>query len=341
MSDQGSPGGGSRPETEWIVGADEAGLPLDKFLAAPARLGSRSRAAEARSKGKVFVNGEEVGPAGATRRVARGEAVRLWMDRPGSAKRRPSPVRRKGLDILYEDAAIIVIDKPAGLLAVPLPVREAEPSVLDQIVAHLRSHGKRRPFIVHRIDRDTSGIVLFAKDARAQAALKRQFLARTPERVYHAVVYGHPSPDAGTWRDHLAFDEKALIQKRTSARDPRGAEAICDYRVLERFEGAALIEVRLTTGKRNQIRIQARLRGHTLVGERRYTYGPDDLRPLDFPRQALHARRLGIVHPVDGRPMTFEAPLPPDMTALIASLRADRGSGGERQGRTADRERRS
>lgn len=320
------------PLPEWTVGADEAGLPLDKFLSAPARLGSRSKAAAARQKGKVFVNGEEIGPAGATRRVAVGDVVRLWMDRPGTAKRRPSPVRRKGLSILYEDAAIIVIDKPAGLLAVPLPEPEAAPSVLDQVVAHMRSHGKRRPFIVHRIDRDTSGIVLFAKNARAQAVLKRQFLARTPERVYHAVVYGHPSPDAGRWRDRLVFDERALIQKRTSERDPRGAEAICDYRVLERFEGASLIEVKLTTGKRNQIRIQARTRGHTLVGERRYTYGPDDLRPIDFARQALHARQLGIVHPTDGRPMTFEAPLPPDLAELIASLRANRGSGGERQG---------
>jgi len=319
------------PGREWTVGEDEAGLSLDKFLAASARLGSRSKAADARVKGKVFVNGEEVGPAGATLRVARGDVVRLWMDRPGSAKRRPSPVRRKGLSILYEDAAIIVVDKPAGLLAVPLPDPAAEPSVLDQIVAHMRSHGKRRPFIVHRIDRDTSGIVLFAKDARAQAALKRQFLARSPERVYQAVVYGHPSPEAGTWRDHLVFDEKALIQKRTSARDPRGAEAICDYRVLERFEAAALIEVRLTTGKRNQIRIQARARGHTLVGERRYTYGPEDLRPIDFPRQALHARRLGIDHPIDGRPMAFEAPLPPDMAELIASLRPKQGRNGERR----------
>ncbi len=309
------------PPPEWTVGADEAGLSLDKFLAASARLGSRSKAAAARGKGKVFVNGEEIGPAGATRRVAKGDVVRLWMDRPGTAKRRPSPVRRKGLSILYEDAAIIAIDKPAGLLAVPLPEPDAAPSVLDQVVAHMRSHGKRRPFIVHRIDRDTSGIVLFAKDARAQAVLKRQFLARTPERVYHAVVYGHPSPDAGTWRDHLVFDEKALVQKRTSARDPRGAEAICEYRVIERFEATSLIEVRLTTGKRNQIRIQARVRGHTLVGERRYTYGPDDLRPIEFGRQALHARRLGIVHPIDGRPMRFEAPLPPDMAELVEALR--------------------
>ena len=311
----------SRPGTEWTVGADEAGLPLDKFLAAPLRVGSRSQAAAARGKGKVFVNGEEIGRAGATMRVRTGDLVRLWMDRPGSSKRRPAPFRKGELDILYEDASIIVLNKPAGLLAVPLERKADEPSAHEQIETHLRSSGKRRPFVVHRIDRDTSGVVLFAKDARAQRALKRQFLERTPDRVYLAVVYGHPSPAAGTWHDHLVWDRKALIQKKTHARDPRGIEAICTYRVIERFEATSLIEVRLTTGKRNQIRIQARLRGHTLVGERRYTYGPDDLRPIEFGRQALHACRLSFVHPVGARPMTFEAPLPPDMASLIEALR--------------------
>lgn len=335
MSDRGRASSvrpGSLPGTEWTVGADEAGLPLDKFLAAPARLGSRSRAAAAREKGKVFVNGKEVGKAGATLRVATGDVVRVWMDRPGSTRRRPAPFRAKELDILYEDASIIVLNKPAGLLTVPLERQADEPSVHEQIETHLRSHGKRRPFVVHRIDRDTSGVVLFAKDARAQKALKRQFLERSPERVYLAVVYGHPSPAAGTWHDHLVWDQKALIQKKTHARDPRGTEAICDYRVIEGFESTSLIEVTLETGKRNQIRIQARLRGHTLVGERRYTYGRDDLRPVEFSRQALHAHRLSFAHPVEGRRMTFEAPLPPDMAKLIASLRANRGSGGERQG---------
>ena len=112
----------------------------------------------------------------------------------------------------------------------------------------------------------------------------------------------------------------ALIQKETSPRDPRGKEAISHYRVLEPLAGASLIEVSLVTGKRNQIRIQARLRGHTLVGEVRYVYGPDQLRPIAFPRQALHAHRLAFRHP-DGRPMSFEVPLPDDMAALVARLR--------------------
>ena len=132
-------------------------------------------------------------------------------------------------------------------------------------------------------------------------------------------MYGHPSPPAGTWRDHLVWDERSLIQKETHPRDPRGKEAISHYRVLEPLEGAALIEVRLVTGRRNQIRIQARLRGHTLVGEQRYTYGPDTLRSIAFPRQALHAHRLAFKHPVDGRELRFEAPLPPGSNDLIAA----------------------
>lgn len=178
--------------------------------------------------------------------------------------------------------------------------------------------------MVHRIDRDTSGLVVFAKDPRAQQTLKKQFIHRDPQRVYLALVYGRPAPERGTWSDYLVWDRKALIQKRTHPRDPQGAEAVSDYRVVETFRDTSLLEVRLQTGKRNQIRIQARLRGHTLVGERRYVYGPETLRSIAFPRQALHAYRLAFRHPVDGRAMQFEAPLPADFSTLLARLRAER-----------------
>jgi 23S rRNA pseudouridine1911/1915/1917 synthase len=135
------------------------------------------------------------------------------------------------------------------------------------------------------------------------------------------VVYGHPTPESGAWRDHLAWDQRALIQKETHPRDPRAKEARSDYRVLEDFHDASLLEVRLVTGRRNQIRLQARVHGHTLVGEQRYVYGPDVLRPIDFPRQALHAQRLGFEHPMTGQPLQFEAPLPADLLELLARLR--------------------
>jgi 23S rRNA pseudouridine1911/1915/1917 synthase len=309
--------------TDWTVTAREAGVRLDKFLAGANRIGSRVRAATALERGKIFLNEREMTPDQAGTRLAAGDVVRAWMDRPGSAKRRATLGDDRDLPIVYEDDMLVVLDKPAGLLAVPLPLRRRENarSVFDDLKEYLRRRGRRRPFVVHRIDRDTSGLVVFAKSAAAQDHLKGQFKRHLPERVYQAVVYGHPSPASGTWRDHLVWDDRSLIQKETHPRDPRGKEAISHYRVLEQFKGAALIEVRLVTGRRNQIRIQARLRGHTLVGEQRYTYGPDTLRSIAFPRQALHAHRLAFKHPADGRELRFEAPLAPDIKDLIAKLR--------------------
>jgi 23S rRNA pseudouridine1911/1915/1917 synthase len=223
---------------------------------------------------------------------------------------------------MYEDESIIVLDKPAGLLAVPLERKEDEPSVVDHLVTHFRSQGKRKPLVVHRIDRDTSGLVVFAKFAAAQTALRAQFKRHEVERIYRAVVYGHPNPPSGIWRDRLVWDQRALIQKETHPRDPKGKDAVCRYDVVETFAATSLIEVRLETGKRNQIRLQARLRGHTLVGERRYVYGPDELRPIEFARQALHAYRLGFLHPTTGKPLRVEAPIPEDLVALLARLRS-------------------
>src|SRR5204863_6282923 len=155
-----------------------------------------------------------------------------WVDRPGSGRRR-SPLRAGELPVVYEDEALIVVNKPAGLLAVPLERRSEAASAFEIIREHLRRRGRRRPFVVHRIDRDTSGLVVFAKSAAAQDHLKGQFKRHRPERVYQAVVYGHPSPASGTWRDHLVWDERALIQKETHPRDPRGKEAISHYTVIE------------------------------------------------------------------------------------------------------------
>jgi 23S rRNA pseudouridine1911/1915/1917 synthase len=310
---------------EWVVAPGDAGVRLDKFLAAPDRAGSRGRAASALERGKVIVNGSDVDLGDAARRLAAGDVIRLWMDRPGTSKsRRPTVI--PAFHIVYEDDDLYVIDKPAGLLAVPLPIRDAAPSVYQLLLDHLHARGKRRVFVVHRIDRDTSGLVVFAKGEQAQLHLKAQLRRREPERVYLAVVYGHPDPLAGTWRDRLVWDDAAVIQKETHPQDPRGTEAISHYRVLESMRDTSLVEVRLHTGKRNQIRLQARLHGHTLVGERRYVYGPDRLRPIEFGRQALHAFRLAFVHPRDGRTLRFEAQVPNDMKQLIDQLRLP-GSG--------------
>ena len=306
-------------DLQWTAGSEDAGVRLDRFLAAADRLGSRARALAALDRGKIFLNGAEAAAADRATLLGIGDVVRAWMDRPGSARRRTA--RTGALDIVYEDDALLVLNKPAGLLVVPLERRGAAPSVYDLVEDHLRPRGKRRPLIVHRIDRDTSGLVVFAKIALAQERLREQFKRHEAERVYRAIVYGRPRPPVGAWRDQLVWDRRALIQKETHARDPRGKEAISEYRVLEAFRDASLIEVRLVTGKRNQIRIQARLRGHTLVGERRYVNGPELLRPVAFGRQALHAYRLGFRHPMDERALQFEAPLPADLVELLARLR--------------------
>lgn len=308
-------------DTQWTATVGDAGVRLDKYLAAAERLGSRAKAVTALERGKIYVNEAEVALTDAARRIAAGDVIRIWMDRPGSARRKPRTGPSHDIDVIFEDDALLVVNKPAGMLSVPLERKTELPSVYEQIEDRFRSHGKRRPFIVHRIDQDTSGLVVFAKDAESQRRLKAQFARREPERVYLAVVYGCPSPASGIWRDTLVWDTKALIQKETHPRDPKGMDAISEYHVLERFKDASLIEVRLQTGRRNQIRIQARLRGHTLIGEERYVYGPDTLRPITFGRQALHAYRLGFDHPSDERELSFEAPLPPDLEDLLARLR--------------------
>jgi len=305
----------------WIVAGDDAGLRLDKFLANPNRLGSRGRAVTALERGKVFVNDTEVSLDDAGRRLVVADDVRVWMDRPGSARARRRPGAIGDLWIVYEDDALVVVNKPAGLLSVPLERRSELSSVQDQLSDYLRRRGRRRPFVVHRIDRDTSGLVVFAVTSRAQQRLREQFKRHDATRIYLAVVYGTPKPESGLWNDHLVWDQTALIQKETHPHDPRGKQAASEYRVVEAFRSTSLIEVKLVTGKRNQIRLQARLRGHTLVGEQRYTYGPDTLRGVDFPRQALHAYRLGFEHPDTGESLQFEAPVPQDMTDLLDHLR--------------------
>jgi 23S rRNA pseudouridine1911/1915/1917 synthase len=308
------------------VASSEAGTRLDRYLAAPGRLGSRSRAAAALERGKVFLNRNEASIDQAARALTAGDTVRVWADRPGSSKPRPRRRRAGDLHIVYEDDVLIVVNKPPGLLSVPLERNPGVPSIYEQVEDLFRSHGKRRPLVVHRIDQDTSGLVLFAKDERAHEHLKQQFKRREPDRVYLAVVNGRPDPPSGTWRDRLIWDDRALLQKETHEDDARGIEAIGEYRLVEPLRDASLIEVRLRTGRRNQVRIQAQLRGHPLVGETRYAPGPETVRRIPFPRHALHAYRLAIRHPADGRRMEFEAPPPPDFIDLVERLAVRHGA---------------
>ena len=310
------------PPRVWTVAPADAGSRLDKWLAAQDRAGSRARALDALARGRVFLDDREQGTDDAGRRVEAGQRVRLWLDRPGSAARK-GPRREGALDIVFEDDLLLVVNKPPGLLTVPVASRPDETSVADLIAGHWRSHRLRDPLVVHRIDRDTSGLVVFAKEGAAWKTLKTQFLRREPERVYRAVVEGVPSPATGTWRDWLRWSPGSLRTEQAARRAPHAREAITHYTVDETFGAAALMTFRLESGRRHQVRVQAWLHGHPLAGERMYRDA--GAQPaIDFPRQALHAARLGFVHPKTGRPVRFEAPLPADFRKLLASLR--RGS---------------
>jgi 23S rRNA pseudouridine1911/1915/1917 synthase len=313
--------GESRRGVSWTVDAADARLRLDKFLAASSRLASRARARTAIERGKVFVNDREAAAADGALALAVGDRVRLWEDRPGSARATPRPFRTGELEIVFEDAALVVVNKPSGLLVVPLASRPEAPTVEALLVDHLRSRGKVRPLVVHRIDRDTSGLVLFAKAPRARQALKAQFEARTASRVYLAVLHGRPDPPSGTWQDRLAWSGEELIQKAARRGDPRAKESISRYRLVQALDGASLVEIDLVSGRRNQIRIQAALHGHPLVGERQYAEDALAGTPaIDFARQALHAWRLAVDHPETGRRLELTARPPKDLRSLIHRL---------------------
>jgi 23S rRNA pseudouridine1911/1915/1917 synthase len=311
---------------EWIIESADAGMRLDRWLAVRTDAGSRHRATEWIARGKVYLNGQVAEAAQGAHRVSAGQHVGVWIDRPGSSKPVDRSVRdvRHLLSVLHEDEAIVVVDKPAGLLVEPLPGRHGEePTLMNLLADHYRHAPRARSFVVHRIDRDTSGLVLFARTPAARDALKSQFRQHMPERVYLAVVLGRPAPPTGTWRDSLAWDPSSLRQRKAHGRDSRASDAEARYQVTEPFADAALIEVQLVTGKRNQIRVQAAMRGHPLLGERQYRFGappePPTLPHID--RQALHAWKLGFIHPTAGVRVQYVSPLADDFTALLAALR--------------------
>lgn len=238
------------------------------------------------------------------------------------------------LTVVFEDGALIVIDKPAGMTVHPAPGAPRD-TLVNALIAHCGDSlsgigGVRRPGIVHRIDKDTSGLLVIAKTDAAHHALAALFAAHTIERAYRAVCWGVPAPPAG--RIEGAIGRHPRDRVRMAVRpDGAGKAAVTHYRTVKRFgEAAALLECRLETGRTHQIRVHLTHVGHPLVGDPVYGRGrsgrlaglPEAARGrlLGFPRQALHAAVLGFAHPVTGAPMRFESPLPPDMEQLVADL---------------------
>ena len=306
----------------WQVESQDADTRLDKWLADAARLGSRSRAFDAIAKGKVYVNAIEQTSQDAGRKIIPGESIKVWVDKPGSAKHRAFTERKTSkLHLVYEDEAMLVINKPAGMLTVHLAKHPFEETLFDIVCEHVEERSKEKPLIVHRIDRDSSGLVVFAKTQPAREKLKTQFFTRQAQRTYRAVVYGCPKPDKGEWRDFLVWDEEKLVQRSSFAYDREAKEAKCSYEVLNKLKDASYLEVKLLTGKQNQIRAQAALHGHPLVGEKQYISATAKPPVIVFPRQALHAFRLEFAHPINGNILKFEAAVPSDLEGLVKKLR--------------------
>jgi 23S rRNA pseudouridine1911/1915/1917 synthase len=308
--------------------ADAAGLRLDRALALAVPEHSRERL-------KALVGGGRVsGDRGVlwdpALKVKGGEVLTLVVPEP-----RPSDTEAQDipLTIVHEDEALLVVDKPAGLVVHPA-AGNFDGTMVNALLHHCAGRlsgigGVARPGIVHRIDKDTSGLLVVAKTDPAHEFLSRQFAAHTVERRYRAVVAGLPVPPAGKVDAPLARST-ANRQKMAIVPEGRGKRAVTHYRVLEPLAGAALVECRLETGRTHQIRVHMASIGHALLGDPVYGRAPgrlaNVLKELGFHRQALHAATLGFVHPLSKEKLSFESALPGDIVELIGRL-----SGTERE----------
>jgi len=216
--------------------------------------------------------------------------------------------------VLYEDDAVVVLDKPAGLPAVPIKGSDT-PSALSLLSARLKLK-RQRAFVVHRIDRFTSGVLLFAKTKLDRDALVIQFLGHTPVRQYLAVLRGRLGAKEGPLVHY--FRRQGMFQRLRSERDPEAARAELQYSVERLFPSASLVRVSLVTGLQNQIRAQFSAIGHPVIGDRKYHVAESSERLID--RVALHAEHLQFVHPRSGESVSIDCELPPDFRYLVQQL---------------------
>lgn len=301
-----------------------SGARLDKALAEATGL-SRARVQGLIDEGRVDVAGKTA--TSASMKVTADTPFRIIIAAAMPAQAAPEDIP---LTIAYEDAHLIVVDKPAGMVVHPA-VGNITGTLVNALLHHCRGqlsgiNGVARPGIVHRIDKDTSGLLVVAKSDAAHEGLAVQFAAHTVHRRYLAVCAGHPSPSEGTIDARVgrsdADRKKMTVLPNNSS---RGKTAVTHYKVLERRDEAALIECRLETGRTHQVRVHCASIGHPLLGDPAYGRTPKSLRPvlerLGFARQALHAAELGFVHPITGENIGFSSDTPPDMAELIDQLR--------------------
>ncbi|QBY01072.1 RluA family pseudouridine synthase [Rhodophyticola sp. CCM32] len=329
-----------------LIGPDPAPR-LDKALARDvpeAAALSRSRLARLIAAGAIRVNGDTVTDGKA--RVEEGDRVEITVEAPAEARIRPEDIP---LDIRYEDADLIVINKPVGMVVHPAPGTPSG-TLVNALLHHFGGNlsgvgGERRPGVVHRIDKDTSGLLVVAKSDRAHHGLADQFADHSVERLYQALCHGVPDAADPRLRGTrgIRFEPGGVLKistqlarhktdrQRQAVLFQGGRHAVTRARVREGFGIAALVECRLETGRTHQIRVHMAHAGHGLIGDQTYggrrrigakTAGEDLARALNsFPRQALHAASLGFTHPVRGDVMRFQVPVPADMTGLLENLR--------------------
>ncbi|OUM98738.1 MAG: RNA pseudouridine synthase [Firmicutes bacterium ZCTH02-B6] len=300
---------------ELIVPADADGQRLDRWLAAAGVGPSRAFVQRLIDGGLVQVEGR---PAAASHKLRPGQRVTVYIPPPEPAEAQPEAIP---LDVVYEDEDVIVINKRQGMVVHPAAGNRAG-TLVNALLAYCPDlsgiGGKERPGIVHRLDKDTSGLLVVAKNDRAHISLARQIQAREAVREYVAIVHGRVSSDRG--RIDAPIGRHPVDRKRMAV-VPGGRSAVTDYEVLERFPGYTCVRAKLQTGRTHQIRVHMAHIGHPVVGDP--VYGPRRC-PWNLNGQCLHAFRLGFRHPRTGEWMSFTAPLPPHMEKVLRDLRGGR-----------------
>ena len=310
------------------AGEAEAGGRLDRVLAGLVSNLSRTRIKALIEEGRVSADGETI--MDPSYRVKPGQTFAIIVPESRPAAPEPQPI---DLDIVFEDKDVLVIDKPAGLVVHPAP-GNPDRTLVNALIAHCGETlsgigGVRRPGIVHRLDKDTSGLMVVAKNDAAHASLAAQFAGRSITRAYRAVVWGVPSPRRGEIAGNIARSPRN--RKKMAVVRRGGKAALTRYRVLKPLGSAAsLIECRLATGRTHQIRVHLAWKGHPIVGDPTYSrnnrarirsLGPGaDRAVAALGRQALHAHLIGFTHPATAERLEFESALPPDINKLQKEL---------------------
>lgn len=302
---------------------DAAGWRLDRALAAALPTLSRERLKALISSGRVTAPDGALVRDPASKAVA-GGTYRVSVPEPAAAHNEAQDI---ALEIVFEDEHLLVVDKPAGMVVHPA-AGNFDGTLVNALLHHCAGRlsgigGVARPGIVHRIDKDTSGLLVVAKTDVAHEGLAAQFARHSINRRYLAVVAGLPNPASGSVDAPLARSP-ANRKKMAVVEEGRGKRAVTHYRLIEPLRASSLVECRLETGRTHQVRVHMASIGHPLIGDPVYGRTPSALRELlkrqGFARQALHAAELGFLHPATGQSLSFQSAVPSDMQELLSAL---------------------